>query len=212
MRGKHTLQSGHLAHCPVVEFSLGWLQHINVFPSTWQHPSMVSLKQFYLTISLSSFLSSCLPSIQLFFLGSLMNSKRRCLTASLPLSLLLSLFFLTSWQRLTQLIILFPCNAFFLWLPGSHSLLGVFFSFSSLNVGVPRQGPVLSPLFSIYTFLRWPRYCHVTVCAQSLQSGPVLCDPLNCSPPGSSVHGILQGKILEWVVMPSSGGSSRPSD
>ena len=146
MRGKRTLQSGHLAQCPVVAFSLGWLEHISVFPSTWQHPSVITLKQFCLTILLSSFLSSFLPSTQLFFLGSLMNSKRRCLTASLPLSLLLSLFFLTSWQRLTQLIILFPWNAFLLWLPGSHSLLGVFFSFSSLSAGVPSTDPVLSPL------------------------------------------------------------------
>ena len=37
-----------------------------------------------------------------------------------------------------------------------------------------------------------------------------LCDPVDCSPPGSSVHGILQAKILEWVAMPSSRGSSRP--
>ena len=37
-----------------------------------------------------------------------------------------------------------------------------------------------------------------------------LWDPLDCSPPGSSVHGILQVRILERVVMPSSRGSSRP--
>ena len=35
-----------------------------------------------------------------------------------------------------------------------------------------------------------------------------LCDPMDCTPPGSSVHGILQARILEWVVMPSSRGSS----
>ena len=35
-------------------------------------------------------------------------------------------------------------------------------------------------------------------------------DPMDCSPPGSSVHGILQAKILEWVAMPSSRGSSQP--
>ena len=34
--------------------------------------------------------------------------------------------------------------------------------------------------------------------------------PLDCSPPGSSVHGILQARILQWVAMPSSRGSSRP--
>ena len=39
-----------------------------------------------------------------------------------------------------------------------------------------------------------------------------LCDPVDRSPPGSSVHGILQAKILEWVTMLSSRGSSRPRD
>ena len=38
------------------------------------------------------------------------------------------------------------------------------------------------------------------------QSCPILCDPMDCSPPGSSVHGILQARILEWVAMPSLGG------
>ena len=33
-----------------------------------------------------------------------------------------------------------------------------------------------------------------------------LCDPMDCSLPGSSVHGILQARILEWVTMPSSSG------
>ena len=37
-----------------------------------------------------------------------------------------------------------------------------------------------------------------------------LCDPMDCSPRGCSVHGILQTKILEWVAMPSSRGSSWP--
>ena len=35
-----------------------------------------------------------------------------------------------------------------------------------------------------------------------------LCNPMDCSPPGSSVHGILQARILEWVAMPSSRGAS----
>ena len=39
-----------------------------------------------------------------------------------------------------------------------------------------------------------------------------LCDPVDCSPPGSSVHGILQARILEWVAISSSRGSSRPRD
>ena len=40
--------------------------------------------------------------------------------------------------------------------------------------------------------------------AQSLQSCPTLCNPEDCSLPGSSVHGILQARIVEWVAMPSS--------
>ena len=39
-----------------------------------------------------------------------------------------------------------------------------------------------------------------------------LCDPLDCSLPGSSVHGILQARILEWVAMPSFRGSSQSRD
>ena len=43
----------------------------------------------------------------------------------------------------------------------------------------------------------------------SLQSCLSLCNTMDCSWPGSSVHGILQERILEWVAMPSSRGSSR---
>ena len=48
--------------------------------------------------------------------------------------------------------------------------------------------------------------------AQSLQLCLTLCDPMDCSPPGSSVHGILQARILEWVAISSSRGSSQPRD
>ena len=48
--------------------------------------------------------------------------------------------------------------------------------------------------------------------AKSLQSCLTQSDPVDCSPPGSSVHRILQAGILEWVSLPSSSGSSRPGD
>ena len=48
--------------------------------------------------------------------------------------------------------------------------------------------------------------------SKALQSCLSLCNPLDCSPPGSDVHGILQARILEWVTMPSSKGSSKPRD
>ena len=50
---------------------------------------------------------------------------------------------------------------------------------------------------------------HAVLCLVA-QSCLTLCDPMDCSPPDSSVHGILQAKILEWVAMPSLRGSSQP--
>ena len=44
------------------------------------------------------------------------------------------------------------------------------------------------------------------------QSRPTLCNPVDCSLPGSSVHGILQARILEWVAIPFSRGSFQPRD
>ena len=44
----------------------------------------------------------------------------------------------------------------------------------------------------------------------SLQSCPTLCDPMDYSSPGSSVHGILQAKILEWVACPPPGDLPNP--
>ena len=49
-------------------------------------------------------------------------------------------------------------------------------------------------------------------CAQSLQSCLTLCNPMDYSLPDSSVHGILQARILEWAAMPSPRGSSLPRD
>ena len=48
--------------------------------------------------------------------------------------------------------------------------------------------------------------------AKSLQLCQTLCDPMDCSPPGSSVHGILQARILEWVAISFSRRSSQPRD
>ena len=50
-------------------------------------------------------------------------------------------------------------------------------------------------LLSAYILIK-----HICVCEVS-QSCPTLCDPVDCSPPGSSVHGILQARILEWVAI-----------
>ena len=42
-----------------------------------------------------------------------------------------------------------------------------------------------------------------------VQLCPTLCDPMDCNPPGSCVHGILQARILEWVAIPFAKGSAQ---
>ena len=64
---------------------------------------------------------------------------------------------------------------------------------------------------SIFHPLFWGQmllYC----CSQIAKLCLTLCDPMDCSLPGFSVHGILQARRLEWVAMLSSRGSSRPRD
>ena len=52
-------------------------------------------------------------------------------------------------------------------------------------------------LFTIYQFC-YQQITAAAAAAKSLQSCPTLCDPMDCSLPGSSVHGIFQARILEW--------------
>ena len=52
----------------------------------------------------------------------------------------------------------------------------------------------------------------VCVCVWAAQSCLILCNPMDCSSPGSSVHEILHARILEWVVIHFSRGSSQPRD
>ena len=58
-------------------------------------------------------------------------------------------------------------------------------------------------------FIRSHSEC-TCMCAKSPQSCSTLRDTMDCSPPDSSVHGILQARILKWVPMPSSRRSSQP--
>ena len=50
------------------------------------------------------------------------------------------------------------------------------------------------------------------MCAKSFQSCPTIQDPMDCSLLGSNVQGLLQARILQWVGIPTSRGSSRPRD
>ena len=71
----------------------------------------------------------------------------------------------------------------------------------------PQDCCLLSFLFSsahFVCFLVWE-------CAKSLGYVRLFCDPMDCSPLGSSVHGIFQARILEWVARPSSGLRDLPT-
>ena len=60
---------------------------------------------------------------------------------------------------------------------------------------------ILQPHGLQHTWLPVPYYLPAAAAAKLLQSCPPLCDPMDSSPPGSSVHGILQARILEWVAI-----------
>ena len=61
--------------------------------------------------------------------------------------------------------------------------------------------PFLSPLFWLSIWEIFPPTPHLTGVCECAQSYLTLCDPMDCSLPGSSVHGILQAGVLEWVAI-----------
>ena len=72
--------------------------------------------------------------------------------------------------------------------------------------GCPSPGS----LCCVLSLLLWPEWrvpgAAAAAAAKSLQSCPTLLDPIDCSSPGSSVHGIFQVRLLDWVVIAFSGG------
>ena len=71
---------------------------------------------------------------------------------------------------------------------------------------------MVKTLIQVLSFWDNQRHCENKMKLKVLVSQSTLWDPMNCRPPGSSVHGILQARTLEWVVIPFSGGSSQPRD
>ena len=94
-----------------------------------------------------------------------------------------------------------------------------YFTFQNQMRCMPGSLPLQNSLFIELIKLTQPHQLlqpptHVCVQSHFSRNRLTLCnlDPLDCSPPGSSVQGILQARILEWVAMPSSRASSRPRD
>ena len=55
-------------------------------------------------------------------------------------------------------------------------------------------------------------HCRAYCCVSHSVMSWLFCDPINCSPPGSSVHGVSQARVLEWAAISSTRGSSPPRD
>ena len=72
----------------------------------------------------------------------------------------------------------------------------------------PLPASILLYYTEVYLLPRWL----ACLWAKSFQSYPILCDPMDYSPRGFCVHGILQARTLEWVAVPSFRGSSPPRD
>ena len=68
--------------------------------------------------------------------------------------------------------------------------------------------PQVTKIWTPCSLLPWLTITHLSCVCEHIQSCPALCNPMDCSPPGSSVHGILQVGILEWIAIPFSRGSS----
>ena len=77
----------------------------------------------------------------------------------------------------------------------------------NLHVYILNIYSIVSVLFNVVSI-----HFLITVLALVTQLCPMLCDPMDCSPPGSSAHGILQARILEWFAISYSKGSSQPKD
>ena len=109
---------------------------------------------------------------------------------------------LQSWTRLSD----FPFTFHFHALEKEMATHSIVLAWRIPGTGEPGELDKQQPL---------PQHClahkSCVSCAQSL-SRVQLCNPMDCSPPGSSVHGISQARILEWVAIPFSSASFQPRD
>ena len=131
--------------------------------------------------------SACLPYLKLNHHPQLVPPYAPCPLSALSFSIAVD----TIQHRQCLLCSLFPVSA--------HS--------GKISRGTPSFG--LFWLTAVRTLimgqLQAPSVC---MSAKSLQLCPTLCNPMNCSPTGSSVHGLLQARIVGWAAVPSSRRSS----
>ena len=78
----------------------------------------------------------------------------------------------------------------------------------------PRQSSLKIKALSSFSYIKWSEVTQLcpTLATPRTIACLTLCDPMDCSPPHSSVHGIFQARVLEWVAISFSRGSSQPRD
>ena len=145
-------------------------------------------------------LTTANPNMLISILPFLINNSKNVGTASPGNLLEIHILDLTPKQPNQKLCVQPSC----LW-----SLLIFFLSLFELFIWVNKLRGVQHTLRLINILI-----IHLCACAcvQSLQSCPTQYDPMDCRPPISPVHGILQARILEWVSMPSPRDPTHVSD
>ena len=91
-------------------------------------------------------------------------------------------------------------STFHIWQPHSRFLYALLYRLSKIYQGCQRP----ASLYDRREGYLWTNLLHPAAAAKSLQLCPTLCDPIDGSPPGPAVPGILQAWILEWVAISSS--------
>ena len=102
----------------------------------------------------------------------------------------------TKYWLIYFMALLVPCIAHFIW----TILYNMWITYHNIF----EDHSSCSKYILYWCFSFWLKWSEVA------QSCPTLCDPVDCSLPGSSLYGILQARVLEWVAISFSRGSSRP--
>ena len=106
-----------------------------------------------------------------------------------------------------QCCIKYPCAYFLVHICKSFSEVNTALSSGMLDPDQPNDTAKLLSKLSVSIYATT-----TNIKSEVTQSCPTLCYPVEYSPPGSSVHGIFQARILEWVAISFSRGSSQPRD
>ena len=118
------------------------------------------------------------------------------------ISILLCLLRLVLWPRLWSILENVVCTV-------ENNVYSAFFGYSVLQMSIKSNQSIVSFQTSVALLNFCLQDMSIDVVhAKLLQSCPTLCIPMDCSLPGSCVHGILQERILDLVAMPFSKGSS----